>query len=249
MTSIGEYFESVRIRGIDEGSGPEVVQSYTATPADGSLELPTGPAGPAGAVGPAGHSWRWEGDVADGAALQALASTLRPVHAGKAWRVLSTNALMVWTGTTFDTYEHAFGAHGPVGAVNELTLGTVTTGAAGTDVIVAVTGDSPGQTIEITLPRGVQGATGPLNVHVLEGERSGLITYALVYGDETVARPLWFQLRVAPELLLRGRRPLTLVMARHEGHVPGDREDGVTGGPAVALVRTMVDTLLRRSSE
>lgn len=161
MTSIGEYFESVRIRGIDEGSGPEVVQSYSATPADGSLELPTGPDGPAGDVGPAGYSWRWEGDVADGAALQALAATLRSVHAGKAWRVRSTNALMIWTGTTFDTYENAFGAHGPVGAVNELSIGTVTTGAAGTDVIVAVTGDSPGQTIDLTLPRGVQGAQGP----------------------------------------------------------------------------------------
>ena len=95
----------------------------------------------------------------------------------------------------------------------------------------------------------MEGATGPLNVHVLEGQRSGITTYALVYGDETVAQPLWFQLRVAPELLLRGRRPLTLVMARHEGHVPGSREDGVTGGPAVALVRTMVDTLRQRSGE
>ena len=162
MTSIGEYFDGVRIRGIDEGIGRDgIVQSFVATPADGSLELPTGPAGPAGDPGPAGYRIRWEGDIADDTALQALATTLREVHAGKAWRVRATNALMIWNGRTFDTHPDAFGAHGPQGQPNTLTLGTVTTGAAGSDVQVTVTGDSPGQTVDLVLPRGVEGAEGP----------------------------------------------------------------------------------------
>ncbi len=161
MTTIGQYFEAVRIRGLDEGQGDGVVQSYCATPADGSLELPTGPDGPPGTTGPAGHAYRWEGDIADDAALQALTSTLRDVHAGKAWRVLATNSLMIWNGRTFDAHPNAFGAHGPVGEVNELTLGTVTTGTVGGNVAATVTGSTPGQTVNLVIPRGTVGAAGP----------------------------------------------------------------------------------------
>ncbi len=56
---------------------------------------------------------------------------------------------------------------------------------------------------------------GAIDVHVLppaEG-RSGLAAYALLYRGRTVARPLLFQLTVAPDLLLLGRRPMTLVFA------------------------------------
>lgn len=87
------------------------------------------------------------------------------------------------------------------------------------------------------------GATGPVDVHVLEGERTGLVTYALLYGDETVAAPLWFQLRVAPELLFRGRRPLTLVMATHDAHVSSLDASDLTGSPAITLLTAVVNQL------
>ncbi|SNY83948.1 hypothetical protein SAMN04244553_3581 [Nocardia amikacinitolerans] len=161
MSTVGEYFAATRIRGINEGIGtPGVVQAMQGTPADGSLELPVGVAGPAGEQGPAAAPFRWEGDIADPTALAALATRLGPAQAGKAWRVLSTNALMIWNGSSFDASTDAFGAHGPIGEANTLSIGTVTTGAVGGDVEVTVTGAPPAQTVNITVPRGVKGLKG-----------------------------------------------------------------------------------------
>lgn len=163
MTTVSDYFNQVLIRGINEGVGVDgVVQSFSATPSDGTLELPVGEVGPAGPTGPDAHPVRWEGDVADPVALAALAANLGPAQAGKAWRVVSTNAWMYWNGSSFDTFADAFGAAGPDGSANTLSIGTVTTGAAGSDLIVSVTGTSPSQTLDLTVPRGIQGAQGPL---------------------------------------------------------------------------------------
>ncbi|MGV9666927.1 hypothetical protein [Nocardia niigatensis] len=162
MSTIGEYFRGVRVRGLDEGVGAaDIVQSMQATPADSSLELPIGPAGPQGETGPDAVPFKWEGDIADQAALSALAPTLSAAQAGKAWRVKSTNALAYWNGRSFDTFADAFGAHGPTGTPNELTIGTVTTGAAGTDLQITVTGTPPNQTVNMVVPRGVKGRKGP----------------------------------------------------------------------------------------
>lgn len=163
MTNIGEYFDRTRIRGINEGIGrDDIVQSFHGTPADGGFELPVGPQGPDGPQGPPAHPYRHEGDIADMAALNALATRLQPVHAGKAWRVVSTNRLMIWNGTTFDSFTEAFGGHGPVGETNTLTIGAVTTGPVGSDAEVSITGTPPAQTVAVVVPRGVKGAKGPL---------------------------------------------------------------------------------------
>ncbi|MFD4438979.1 hypothetical protein ACFWPK_04275 [Nocardia sp. NPDC058519] len=163
MTTIGEYFAATRIRGINEGIGQDgVVQSFVGTPADGTLELPTGSAGPQGPQGPEANRFRWEGDVSDPVALTALAERLGPAHAGKAWRVESTNTLMYWNGQSFDTFAEAFGGHGPTGEPNTLTLGSVTTGAVGADLEITITGTSPAQTLDVVIPRGVAGRKGPL---------------------------------------------------------------------------------------
>lgn len=49
---------------------------------------------------------------------------------------------------------------GPTGPANELTVGTVTTGNAGTSASVTITGDAPSQTINFTIPKGDQGIQG-----------------------------------------------------------------------------------------
>ena len=163
MTTVAEYLASVAIRGINEGIGATgVVQSFSATPADSTLELPVGEVGPDGPAGPDAAPFRWEGDISDPGALSALAPDLGPAQAGKAWRVESTNTLMYWNGTSFDAFPDAFGAAGPTGDVNSLSVGTVTTGAAGSDLIVSVTGTPPAQVVNLTIPRGVQGVDGPL---------------------------------------------------------------------------------------
>lgn len=163
MTTIGEYFERVSLRGLNEGIGaPDVAQSFVGTPKDGTFELPTGAAGPTGATGPAAIPFRWEGDISDPTALGALAARLGPAQAGKTWRVLSTDAVMYWNGSSFDAFPEAFGAYGPTGPVNTLSVGTVTTGAVGADLTLSVTGTPPAQTVNVTVPRGVKGSKGPL---------------------------------------------------------------------------------------
>ncbi|MEV0356373.1 hypothetical protein AB0H71_09950 [Nocardia sp. NPDC050697] len=130
------------------------------TPADGSLELMIGSPGPQGPAGAAAAPFRWEGDIADQAALTALATRLTPANAGKAWRVLATDSLVYWNGSGFDTFAEAFGAIGPDGAVCTLTLGTVDTGAVGSDLQVTVNGTPPALTLNLTVPRGGKGSKG-----------------------------------------------------------------------------------------
>ena len=55
------------------------------------------------------------------------------------------------------------GKVGPAGPPNVLNVGTVTTGATGTPASASITGTSPAQTLNLTLPsgaQGIQGATG-----------------------------------------------------------------------------------------
>jgi hypothetical protein len=52
------------------------------------------------------------------------------------------------------------GNQGPAGPANELTIGTVTTGAAGSSADATLTGDSPAQTLNLVIPRGDKGDQG-----------------------------------------------------------------------------------------
>lgn len=52
------------------------------------------------------------------------------------------------------------GLQGAVGPSSSLAVGTTTTGAPGTDALLAITGTAPNQIIDFTIPRGNTGATG-----------------------------------------------------------------------------------------
>ena len=71
------------------------------------------------------------------------------------------------------------GAIGPTGPANTLTVGTVTTGAAGSSAAATVTGTAPSQTLNLTIPRGDTGATGSQGIQGATGE-SGTTTIAQV---------------------------------------------------------------------
>ncbi|MGW4364616.1 hypothetical protein ACWEKT_03140 [Nocardia takedensis] len=188
MSTVGEYFASTRIRGIDEGiDEPAIVQAMHGTPRDGSLELMTGTQGPTGPAGEAAAPFRWEGDIADQAALTALSGKLTLAHAGKAWRVLSTGALVYWNGAGFDTFTDAFGAPGPDGQLCTVTLGAVDTGAVGSVFQATLTGTAPNLTLNLTVPRGIKGRKG-------EPGGPGPIRQAPDYTDGTHldrAVPVW----------------------------------------------------------
>ncbi|WP_107653257.1 hypothetical protein [Nocardia suismassiliense] len=161
MSTVREYFASTEVRGIDEGVGaPGVVQSMHGTPRDGSLELMTGTTGGRGKPGEAARPFRWEGDIADQSALSALTPKLTMAHAGKAWRILSTGALVYWNGAGFDEFTAAFGAAGPDGQPCTITIGAVDTGPVGSDLQASVTGTAPNLTLNLTVPRGGKGRKG-----------------------------------------------------------------------------------------
>lgn len=52
------------------------------------------------------------------------------------------------------------GEPGPAGPANSLSIGTVTTGAAGSTALASVTGEAPNQTLHLTIPRGNTGDAG-----------------------------------------------------------------------------------------
>lgn len=71
------------------------------------------------------------------------------------------------------------GATGPTGPANVLEIGTVTTGETNTPAAASITGSSPTQTLNLTLPKGNTGATGPQGVQGIQGIQgpAGVTTY------------------------------------------------------------------------
>jgi len=63
----------------------------------------------------------------------------------------------------------ATGATGPAGPANVLSVGSLATGNAGSSVAITITGTSPSQTINFTIPRGDVGATGPQGEQGIQG--------------------------------------------------------------------------------
>lgn len=163
MSTVGEYFDSTNLRGIDEGLGSSgVVQSLHGTPRSGELELMTGVPGDRGPVGESARPFRWEGDIADQAALSAMSTKLGAAQAGKAWRVVSSDTLVYWNGTGFDTFADAFGAAGPDGSPCVVSLGSVDTGEVGAPLQATIVGTPPNLVLHLTVPRGVRGREGEI---------------------------------------------------------------------------------------
>lgn len=86
----------------------------------------------------------------------------------------------------------ATGPTGPTGATgpaNSLSVGTVTTGAAGSSAAVTITGVAPAQTLNLTIPRGATGVTGATGATGNDGPQgpagasyAGTSTTSLVIG-------------------------------------------------------------------
>ena len=74
------------------------------------------------------------------------------------------------------------GDTGPAGPANTLSIGTVTTGPAGTEAAATITGTAPNQTLNLTIPRGDTGAagsgTGDLLKSVYDTNDDGIVDHA-----------------------------------------------------------------------
>lgn len=81
----------------------------------------------------------------------------------------------------------------------------------------------------------------PVFVLETEREQGAVVFYVLHYGDQFVSDPIWFQLRTAGELLVRGRRAMTLFLVQDE-NVPADAD--LSERPALALLYSAVRQFL-----
>lgn len=146
----------------NNGRQPDVSPAYWAVLSQaGVAGAPgaTGAQGPQGLQGPAGVTYRgsWSaatGYVANdavfygGSTYLALITSLgaAPDVAPAAW------ALMAQAGST--------GASGPAGAAATVSIGTVATGAAGTQAVVTNSGTPSAAVLNFTIPQGAPGASG-----------------------------------------------------------------------------------------
>lgn len=120
------------------------------------------------------------------------------------------------------------GPTGPAGPANALSVGTVTTGAAGSNAAVTITGASPNQTINLTIPRGDQGATGNTGA---TGPAN-----TLTIGTVTTSPPLG-----AASATITGSAPnqtLNLTLPRGDQGPPGSVADGDKGDVIVSSAGT-----------
>lgn len=110
----------------------------------------TGATGATGATGPAGPANSLSiGTVTTGAAGSSASATITGTAPTQ------TLSLTIPRGDVGAT-----GATGPLGPPNSLTIGTVSTVAAGGSASATITGTAPNQTLNLTIPRGDKGTDG-----------------------------------------------------------------------------------------
>ena len=125
------------------------------SPQSVSVTIPLiGPQGPVGATGSTGATGPANslaiGTVSTGAAGSNASATITGTAPSQ------TLDLTIPRGDKGDT-----GDTGATGPANSLTIGTVSTGAAGSNADATITGTAPNQTLNLTIPVGATGATGP----------------------------------------------------------------------------------------
>lgn len=101
------------------------------------------------------------GSVADSTELPPTANP------GDAYLALDTGEFWVWDG---GAWVNLGPVQGPIGPANELSIGSVVTGDPGDPADATITGTPPTQTLDLTLPRGIQGPQGVQGVQGVKGD-------------------------------------------------------------------------------
>lgn len=150
------YWSVVAAEGAAGAQGPAGV---AGAPGAQGVAGPQGPSGPAGPSGPVGMNFRGPWSSAanyqlsdaitfDGSTYLALASSfgLQPDLYPSAWAALAEKG--------------SAGPTGPTGLAATVSIGTVTTGAAGSIATVTNSGTASAAVLNFTIPRGDTGASG-----------------------------------------------------------------------------------------
>lgn len=89
-----------------------------------------------------------------------LPTGLGPTDSGKGYFVTADGDLYVWDGSAFPADGAGIAFQGPPGATGTLSLGSVTTGAAGTNVLITNSGTPSAGVFNFTIPKGDAGDNG-----------------------------------------------------------------------------------------
>lgn len=147
---------TVTIGSVSSGTTASVTNAGTTTAARLNFVLPQGATG---ATGPAGLTWR-------GAWLTGTSYNVNDTvsYGGSAYIAIAANQGTAPAGATYSTNAWALlaaaGATGPTGATPTFSVGSVTTGAAGSSAAVSLTTNGTANTLNFTIPQGATGATG-----------------------------------------------------------------------------------------
>ncbi|MDH6282795.1 hypothetical protein [Prescottella agglutinans] len=159
MTTLNEFLTSIDLVGVDDNNDlPGTLYSFQMNPRDGRLEMRKGEKGDKGDKGDPAYPFEWQGDMTNQQAIDNL--HLGPDEKGWAYRNVSTQAMHYWAGVGWIVFPGAFGAPGPRGLANQLTVGAVTTLPTGSNATLTITGTPPNQVLNIGIPRGIQGQVG-----------------------------------------------------------------------------------------
>lgn len=156
----------------------------------GNLRGPEGPEGPEGPQGPAGQDGAGIEISGSVPTYADLPTDLGPGDAGNGYLTQDEGLLYIWDGTSFPPeadgvefrgpqgpegpqgiqgiqgvqgiqgIQGATGNTGEAGESATVTVGTTTTGAAGTDAVVTNTGTESDAVLNFTIPRGATGTAG-----------------------------------------------------------------------------------------
>jgi hypothetical protein len=158
QTDIGAAWEEWIALGNEQPLGLIYV-TWGTPPLEYALTDPTAPEDPdswtliTGGVGPAGPpNTLTMGTVTTGVPGSAASASITGV---------SPNQVLNLTIPRGDVGPQ--GIQGNPGPINTLTIGTVTTGAAGSPADASITGVAPNQILNLAIPQGIQGVVGPPN--------------------------------------------------------------------------------------
>jgi len=137
------------------GSSAAATMTGTAPNQTLNLTLPRGSVGETGATGPAGPvNTLAVGSVSTGNPGDNAVATITGTAPNQTLNLTLPRGATGPTGST--------GATGPAGPANTLSIGTVSTGAAGSSATATITGTAPSQSLNLTIPTGAVGPQGPM---------------------------------------------------------------------------------------
>jgi uncharacterized protein (TIGR02145 family) len=82
-------------------------------------------------------------------------------------RITGTGNGLVFPDGSIQYQAEVQGPQGPVGPANSLSVGTVTTGASGSQAAATITGSAPNQVLNLTIPQGPQGPAPQITVSTI----------------------------------------------------------------------------------